>query len=213
MKRKHEQSIVDGAFNIFNKIAKNKHRRLIRCSMDGQDSIYGADYFFTNNSKFILTEFKYEESDLISENNKPRRKKLCENLDKERLYRTISEKCHYIAWSEKKHTRKVLLNQYYQEICNQSVFIDSPLIKKIPNKEKRLLAEIMFDDFLNDKIGADYFSFKKYTTWLYFLDKGERKDRMELIVDNPDKDQLELIDFKSISSFKQWMDQTTYRSN
>lgn len=78
MQKKHEQSIIDGFFNTFFKIAKNNNKHLIRCSMDGQDSILGGDYIFTNNTKFVLTEFKFERSNLSSENKKPKRLNLCQ---------------------------------------------------------------------------------------------------------------------------------------
>ncbi len=129
MQKRHEQSVIDGFFNTFYKIAEKNNKQLIRCSMDGQDSILGGDYIFTNNTKFVLTEFKYERSNLSSENKKPKRLNLCQKLDNENLYKNLSLKGHFIAWSEMKHVRKVFFNPYYSQICNRSIFGENSNLK------------------------------------------------------------------------------------
>lgn len=206
MERKHEQSIIDGFFNQLFKIAKQNNRNLIRCSMDGQDSILGGDYIFTNNTKFVLAEFKYEASNLKSENKKTKRLNLCLNLDKTELYRNLSLKCHYIAWSEKRHTRTIFFNQYYSEICNQDIFGKDSNLKLLSSNVVKVTVDTIINDFFNQNIGTNYFSFKKYIDWLLNLDSGGKTSSIEIILDNPDSQQFELLDFNNLDSLKQWID-------
>lgn len=207
MKKKHETSTINGFFDRFKSIAGKHGRELTRCSTDGQDSILGADYVFTNNTKFVLTEFKYEENDLHSEKIKSRRLRLCKLLDKDAVRLRQSLKCHYIAWSVKKHTRTIQFNKYYHEICNAAVFgNNSNLLNDTPDYKERISADSLIEDFLSDQIGANYKLFEVYTNWLLDIE-GKSGDGIELMLNNPDSDQLELLDFNSVRELKIWLDQ------
>lgn len=206
MKKKHETSTIDGFFDRFKEVAGRKGKILTRCSTDGQDSILGADYIFTNNTRFVLAEFKYEEDDLESERKKWRRLKLCKILDEDLKRRQQSLKCHYVAWSIKKHYRSVGFSKYYSEICNSKIFgEESGLIQVEPSYEERKSADKLIDDFLSDRIGATYKLFEVYTNWLMALE-GEGAGSVELMLNNPDSEQLQLIDFGSVYELKTWLD-------
>ncbi len=81
LRRSHEQSVIDGFFDRFREAATNRGLQLFRCSLDGQDTLTGADYLFTQSTWFALVEFKYEESEIADERTKPRRLALCKALD------------------------------------------------------------------------------------------------------------------------------------
>jgi hypothetical protein len=212
LRRHHEQSIVDGFFNHFNKIAAQHGRNLVRCSMDGQDAIVGGDYIFTDNSKFILAEFKYEKGNLSSERKKPRRQTLCERLDADCVRLKQSLKCHYIAWSHKVHVRVMKFNQYYPEICNKEIFgPTAALSNSHPDRSSMVPADSLIEGFLGDKYGATYFSFKEYTNWLIGLASKAAIEPIEILLNDPNNDRLEFLEFNSIPEMKNWLDQTKHR--
>ncbi len=101
MKKKHEKSIIDAFSSHFLKKGKSLGKNTNRFSLDGQDAILGADYIFTESTKFALVEFKYEEPDLMTEGGKELRHTLCLKLEIEKIRQNQSLQCHYIAWSKK----------------------------------------------------------------------------------------------------------------
>lgn len=208
MNRKHEQSVADNFSDGFKKVAAKYDRSINRCSLDGQDAILGADYIFTDTSNFALIEFKYEEEDIKAESKKDLRLKLCTVLDNEIHKRTQSLKCHYIAWSNKRHYRTVILNQYYPEVCNNAVFSKNQppqFLHDEPQVVSRISANEAFESFLNGRIGSNYFTFKHYTNWLMSLG-GHEGSTIEVMLDNPNSNQLEIIDFPSLELMKNWLD-------
>lgn len=206
LERSHEKSVIDGFFDKFSDISKSKGRTLTRCSTDGQDRELGADYIFTNNTKFVLVEFKYEEDKLSSEKRKERRLKLCKILDKDAKRLQQSLKCHYVAWSEKKHKRTIKFNKYHSEICNSIIFGDSSGLANLePKISERVLADNLIEDFLGDRVGASYKLFEVYVNWLLGLE-GNDQGELELMLNNPDSEQLELLDFHSVHELKVWLD-------
>ncbi|EHV9709086.1 hypothetical protein NI385_17915 [Vibrio parahaemolyticus] len=208
MNRKHEQSIADSFSNHFTRYAATQGRQVNRCSLDGQDAILGADYIFTDTSNFALIEFKYEERDIRAEGRKPLRSQLCVRLDQEQNRQLQSLKCHYIAWSRKRSNRTVELNQYYPEVCNNAIFTDTSypqLVQDEPQIQSRISADAAFTSFLNGDIGSNYYTFKQYTNWLMTLG-GHEGSTIEVMLDNPDSDQLDIIDFPSIELMKNWLD-------
>lgn len=211
MKKRHEQSVIDGFFNHFHKISSSRGQRLIRCSMDGQDEILGGDYIFTNNARFILAEFKYQKANLSSEKKKTLRKTLCEKLDIDDMRRKQSLRCHYIAWSRKSQPLSVEFNQYYLEICNREVFGVGPWAKSHPDFSSRVSADDLIEGFLDSQYGAQYFLFKEYTNWLSRLAFRGAIEPVEILINDPDSRRLELLEFNSIPMMKNWLDQTQHR--
>ncbi len=198
LRRKHEQSIIDSFSNYFLKKGRELGRSSHRFSLDGQDSILGADYIFTSNTKFALVEFKYEEGDLKAEGRKPLRETLCLRLDEERRRHVQSLQCHYIAWSTfiDQH-RRILFNKYYPEICNTNIFPRTPLLNYVNDQSTRVRAEFVVDQFMIGEIGADYETFNNYTNWLLTLG-GREYSGVEIMLDNPASNQLEILEFSSI---------------
>jgi len=207
MQRKHEQSVADSFSNHFSKVAMQQGRTLNRCSLDGQDAILGADYIFTTTTKFALIEFKFEERDIKAESRKSLRAQLCTLLDSEMNRRSQSLQCHYIAWSKRRQTRTVHFNNYYPEVCNNQVF--DPLVTPLINQQKqissRINADVVIESFLNGDIGSNYYTFKQYTNWLMSLG-GHEGSTVEVMLDNPASEQLEILDFTSLDLMKSWLD-------
>ncbi|WP_202368152.1 hypothetical protein [Pseudomonas sp. MWU318] len=215
LKKNHEQSFIDGFSNYLSRKAQESGRQVTRCSLDGQDTVYGADYIFTNHTNFLMVEFKYDKSDVKLEGKKPRRLTLCRILDDEDGWRQLSSQCHYVAWSEFLEIdnvggRRPRFNAYYDEVCNRAVFgEDSGLIKQSPYEESRLKAGLLVRDFLSGELGTDFQSFEVYTNWLMSLeDSGDTG--IELIVDHPDEDELLLMEFTSVRELKTWLDLTAF---
>ena len=204
MKKKHEQSIIDAFSNYFLSQGREYGRQTYRLSVDGQDSLLGADYIFTSNSKFALIEFKYESKDILAEGKKELREKMCLLLDQSPLRLRQSLKCHYIAWSELVETRKVHFNMYHPEVCNLKIFPDSKISAPQPNTDYRLYAEELVDQFLNGAIGNEYETFSSYTKWLLNI-AGSEGGSIEVMLDNPDSNQLDILDFKSLDLLNDWL--------
>jgi hypothetical protein len=207
MNRKHEQSVADAFSNHFSKIAMEQGKTLNRCSLDGQDAILGADYIFTNTTKFALIEFKFEEQDIKAESKKPLRAKLCTFLDSEISRRSQSLQCHYIAWSKKRQKRTMHFNNYYPEVCNNQIFnpVKTPLTNQERGISSRVNANEVIKSFLSGEIGSNYYAFKQYTNWLMALG-GHEGSTVEVMLDNPDSEQLEILDFTSLDLMKSWLD-------
>src|SRR4051794_31743466 len=90
-------------------------------SFDGQDRDVGADYVLTDADRFAIVEFKYSESDLVSEKLKRRRLTLCQMLETRDDMRALHDFCHFISWSEAR-TKRIITNIYRHEICTQRIF-------------------------------------------------------------------------------------------
>ncbi|HCE2128432.1 hypothetical protein [Vibrio parahaemolyticus] len=208
MKRKHEQSVADNFSSHFMRFASQQGKQVNKCSLDGQDAILGADYIFTDASNFALIEFKFEERDIKAEGRKPLRSRLCMRLDQEQNRRFQSLKCHYIAWSQNRGNRTVKLNQYYPEVCNNAIFsneVNNRLVHDKPQVSSRVSADAVFTHFLNGTIGSNYYMFKQYTNWLMALG-GHEGATIEVMLDNPYSNQLDIIDFPSLDLMKNWLD-------
>jgi len=195
--------------------ARKTGRKVTRCSFDGQDSIVGADYLFTNNTNFFMVEFKYDKSDLKKEKRKVRRLKLCYMLDEHEDWKNLSKACHYVAWSEEimkavADRYRLNFNAYYDEICNRHVFgEDSGLEQYDPFTDFRVSAGRLADDFLAGNLGVGFELFEQYTDWLLSLE-DEAATGIELMVDDGNEDELILLGFSSVRGLKEWLDTTTF---
>ncbi|WP_157958992.1 hypothetical protein [Salinicola endophyticus] len=206
LRKNHEQSIIDGFFDHFKNIADQHGENLTRCSSDGQDKLLGGDYIFTNHTRFVLAEFKYEEKDIKSEKKKTGRLNLCKNLDRHerRLQQSIS--CHFIGWSTRQHDRSVEFNKYYHEVCNTFIFPQTKALRqKAPNYNERRKADMLIKDFLDGNIGATYKAFELYIEWLLKLEGGGTNS-VELLTRDPTSKSMRMIDFNSVKELKIWLD-------
>ncbi|WP_432380614.1 hypothetical protein [Duganella sp. P38] len=210
IRKKHEQSIIDGFSNRFKVNALARGRSVTKCSLDGQDVELGSDYLFTDSSRFMLVEFKFEVDGLKTEGTKHRRKKMCLKLDADSEIRARSLRCHYIAWTVKNGARTMSFNQYYPEICNKDIFgPDVNLLKNSANKTSRLSADSIMNDFLDQSLGDNFYSFKSYVQWLKMIE--EDNDPIELLLDNPDSHQLEFLEFNSLVDLKTWLERQNFK--
>lgn len=210
LRKKHEQSFIDGFAEHFKKQAVTAGRRVTKCAFDGQDVVLGSDYMFTDNSRFMMIEFKYEESDLAAERAKHRRKLMCLLLDDDDVKRNLSVKCHYVCWSVKKSTRKAFLNPYYYQICNKAIFGDESGLEQVePNIEAMVEADRLIKDFLGQSAGYTFFAFKTYCEWLMSLETAS--GAIEILLDNPEEDQLEFLEFNSLVQLKAWLETQQFK--
>ena len=205
MKRKKEQSAIDGFFKNFHAAAERINRKAVNCSMDGMDTILGADYIFTDNISFALTEFKHDEKDLKSEAEKHRRENLCMSLDSDVEKAKLSNRCHYISWtkSNQEGRRSIYFNEYKHQICNREVFgTESNLKDQAPTK-KPIPAKEFIDSFFTQQAGTNYKLFNLYIEWL--LDIEGDDSGVEILIDDPTDENCGLIEFESLSELKDWL--------
>ena len=205
MKRRKEQSAIDGFFKHFHAAAAKKDRNAVNCSMDGMDTILGADYIFTDNVSFALTEFKYDETDLKSEAEKHRRETLCLALDSDVAKANLANRCHYISWTKriKEGRRVIYFNKYKHQICNREIFgKESNLKDQVPTK-KPIPAKKFIESFLDHEVGTTYELFNFYVEWL--LDMEGDDSGVEILIDDPTDENCGLIEFESLSELKGWL--------
>ncbi|NAX22745.1 hypothetical protein, partial [Vibrio sp. V39_P1S14PM300] len=98
LRRKHEDSVIEIFRKRVEKLARREKKTLISAPLDGQDRELGADFFITEGTRFAIFEFKYKVGDIVSENDKPLRKTLCETLQGAKIPYNQHINCHYIAW-------------------------------------------------------------------------------------------------------------------
>ncbi|QDC95466.1 hypothetical protein [Vibrio furnissii] len=209
MKRKKEQSAIDGFFKHFHRAAEKMNRRAVNCSMDGMDTILGADYIFTDNVTFALTEFKHDEKDLKSEAEKHRRESLCIALDSDVIKANLANQCHYISWTKKTEElrRVIYFNKYKHQICNRTIFGDESNLKNDKPSVKPMPAREFISLFLQHKIGTNFELFNHYVEWL--LEREEEDSGVEILLDDPDDENCGLIEFESLSELRGWLSKYT----
>ena len=208
LRRRHEQSVIDAFFDRFKEAAVKNESRFFRCSLDGQDTLAGADYLITESTWFAMVEFKYEEPQIADENTKPRRRALCKALDTDgsRLSQHVS--CHFIGWSTPS-PRTVLLNIYRHEVCHQALWpSQSGLLLAKPETKTRIEADKFMLNFFNldDSAGSSFENFDNYLTWLLGMDGGNGSTGIELLLYNPGDSQCVFHDFSSLAALKSWLD-------
>ncbi|GAA80738.1 hypothetical protein P20495_3253 [Pseudoalteromonas sp. BSi20495] len=155
-----------------------------------------------------MTEFKYDEKDLIKESDKHRRLKLCKKLDEDVLKAQQSLDCHYIAWSKSlpENKRRLYFNQYKLQICNQAVWGSKSELKgKEPNDERQRTSKDFIMSFLNKDLGVSFKLFDHYVSWLISLN-GDDDSAVEILIDDPDSDELDYQGFDSLQQLKDWLD-------
>lgn len=205
MKKSHEQSIIDAFSNYFRRRGESIGKKTYRLSVDGQDALVGADYIFTGTTNFTIVEFKYEEKDILAEGKKTLRERMCQYLNRDTARRNESLLCHYIAWSHlDKNSRTVSFNQYYPEVCNARIFPGGGLSVQAPQQDIRVNAADLVTQFLENKIGADYPTFRSYVDWLLSI-SDSRTNNIEVMMDNPEADELAILEFATLDLLNEWL--------
>jgi hypothetical protein len=211
LKRKHEQSVIDSFFRHLSKVANQIGKKFVYCSLDGQDRFMGADYLLTDATKFTVTEFKYDESDIASEKNKPLPHEMCARLENEDNRQIEHKSCHFIAWSSGEIRRTVHFNQYSNEVCNRKVLgLLCGLNTGDPITGERINADVFIKQFLSGEIGLPFESFQSYITWLINNPDNDDGDGpqefIELLLLDESRDDFVLIAFFSLLELKKWLD-------
>ncbi len=189
MKKKHEQSIINIFKSLFEKKCREYGYKHVSTSLDGQDELLGADYIFSETTKFILVEFKYTDKEINSEKKKPLRKKLCERLRdniKEDCDKFIKEgcdklslhlNCHFISFRKANH---LYINNYVGRVCNP-VFN----IKVVGSNKDILVPEFINCLLKNGSHGLNFEQFEMYVKWLLCIARDD-DGTIELIVYDDD---------------------------
>ena len=203
----HEQSFAD-AFNCFMRTKAPKYGcRFHSFSLDGQDRDAGADYVLTDSDRFAIVEFKYSTADLVSEKNKPRRLKLCQELLHHNDMRALHDRCHFISWSEVP-SGIVKTNIYRNEICTQAVFGRScGLTAQIGTSATRVSAGEFAQDFFakNGSKSLSLAEFESYVAWVLTETSASTSSTLELVAHNPTSNDLALVRLNSIAEAQAWV--------
>jgi hypothetical protein len=126
-------------------------------------------------------------------------------LDSDINRRNQSLQCHYIAWSNKQQERRgILFNKYYPEICNKAIFPLSKLRNLNPDSSSRISADNLVNEFLNGSVGSTFEVFNRYVNWLLSIG-GKEGTGVEVMLDNPDSNELEILEFSSLNLLNNWL--------
>lgn len=203
----HEQSFAD-IFNAFMRLRAWEYGcRFHSFSLDGQDRDMGADYVLTDSDRFAIVEFKYSQSDLISEKYKQRRLTLCQQLLHRDDMRALHDRCHFISWAEGR-SRAVKTNIYRNEICTQLVFGGACGLPALnATSATRASAGVFAQDFFG-RNGAKSLSlteFESYIAWVLKDTSASTTSTIELVAHNPTSNDLALVRLNSIADAQKWV--------
>ncbi len=205
--RKHEQSLADRFNNYLARKASLKGIAVEAFSLDGQDSLVGADYVLADSHRFALVEFKYTQHDLVSEAHKPRRLTLCYGLQMYADMRQLHDQCHFVAWSDYP-SMECKVNIYRLEVCNRRVFgSECDLPDEFGDVSKRIDADQFSNDFLGP-LGIRSLSledFETYLTWVLESTSSATTSTFELIAFDPDAQNLVLAPLTSLRAAQDWI--------
>lgn len=144
----NEQAVIDSFNDFFKKRAKDRNLNLRSFPLGGQDIIAGADYLFSDETKFALVEFKYSTSEICHEKRKSKRLTLCRLLEKNKQMKKYHDACHFIIF---KHGKQVSCNIYRYEVCNRHLWGDDcGLSTQLPNEDSRVFAQKFTEEFLRE---------------------------------------------------------------
>ncbi|MFY9261120.1 MAG: hypothetical protein WAO71_11490 [Gallionella sp.] len=202
----HEQSVINVFDKFFEREARKKNIEVRSFSLDGQDVIAGADYILTDQSRFTLVEFKYTQNEIFAEADKPKRCKLCSQLEREPDMKSLHDQCHLIAWLHKPES-EVKCNIYRLEVCNREIWGASCQPSAIkPSVEKRITVKQFTDDFFssNSTHSLSLQEFETYVAWLHKI-VGSSKCSFELLTHDFTLGKCGTLILPSIKAAHDWM--------
>ena len=176
-------------------------------SLDGQDRDAGADYLLTDSDRFAIVEFKYTQSDLVSEKYKPRRLTLCQKLLSHDDMRAPHDRCHFVSWTEFP-LNLIRTNIYRNEVCTQSVFGSAcGLPTQRATEGTRAAAGFFADDFfsIGGSRALSLTQFETYIAWLLTETSASTRSTLELIAYNQLSNDLALVRLNSIAEAQSWV--------
>jgi hypothetical protein len=202
---RHEQAVIDG-FNTFMRREAGKRQGTFRhIALDGLDRHVLADYILTNESTFMLVEFKYTLSQLASEEKKDKAAILCEQLARNISMRASHDLCHFIAWMHLPELRPCV-NIYRNEICNRQILgCDCDLKADFPTEISRVSAPEFARSFFEEPTARTLpiDEFEVYVKWLCSLGGGNATG-LELLVGDENSDDCDLMEFESVRLMYDW---------
>lgn len=205
LNRKHELSVMNVFISRLKKAAESEGKRFIGAPLDGQDAWLGADCLMSEGSRFAMAEFKYEESDIRSENRKPRRLAMCTALRRHKIRLDDHLACHLIAWSIPDEKRTIVLNVYAHEVCNAKIWGEEHGLEDVAYPGPRHEDELFIEEFISGNVGLELEDFEAYVSWLTDFEENGSSS-IELLIENPDEDTIGALEFASLSELKLWMD-------
>ncbi|PTQ78193.1 hypothetical protein C8R26_104177 [Nitrosomonas oligotropha] len=124
-----------------------------------------ADVFVGTESSCVLIEFKEFESEVADEQNKPLRKKFCEELTPE--IASLSRSGHFIAFRKPKSQMEIIVAPYVDTVCPRFSVGIPPLVNA-----KRQDHDRFIKSFLGNTEGQNYQSFIQYVGHLNSIAGG-----------------------------------------
>lgn len=203
--RKLEQAVADIFNNAMRERCQSSGTTFHSFSLGGQDRDVGADYLISNAEAFALIEFKNSESELGSEGLKPRRRKLCMDLQANAEMRAIHDKCHFLAWRDSA-SGELHCAPYRTEICNVRVFpACKALSLRSPEIGNRMLAASYCADFISPppERCSPKADFERYLAWLMRETSGSKSDTVELMARGSGA--FTSLRFTSLDTAYRWM--------
>lgn len=202
----HEQAVIDQFNRFFEQQALRSGKNVRSLALDGQDSLAGADYLLTDESRFCLVEFKYTQKEIYKENRKERRLKLCLLLEQNNQMADLHDRCHFIAWNQTPKM-SVKMNIYRKEVCNSQIFGMACGLKNTePDANYQVSAKQFTTDFLenNSRRNLSLNDFEIYLEWLLLTVSGGNRSTLELITYDDPADDCVLVKFESVRSVYEW---------
>lgn len=156
------------------------HPNFAASPLGGQDWEL-ADYLLAGIGQYCLVEFKADEDSAVSENRKPLRITLCENLQAQSALRAQAEDCHFLCWGEKKSEYVPSLSTY--EIVLWASLAPYPgkvcplLGYEMPPSALGAMTEDEFIEqfILTELVGVDAERFDDYVGELYKIAGADEK--------------------------------------
>jgi hypothetical protein len=204
IEKKKEDSVISIFQKRVEKIGRSKGKEVITSPLNSQDRELGADFFISEFTKFSIFEFKYQENDIKSENEKDLRKILCQKLQENNIRRNQHKECHFIAWSTKDSNPDVELNIYCEEVCNNKILSELSLFNDLPVTKSRQLDVDFIKEFYDGSKGLQYDTFLKYINWLLTI-AGVDSGRFELLFEHPNENIIFSVPIKSLDELKKWL--------
>ena len=202
----HEQAVIYGFNRFFEQQALLSGKNFRSFPLDGQDSLVGADYLLTDESRFCLVEFKNSQREISTEKKKERMLKLCQLLEQNNQMANLHDQCHFIAWNQTQEMM-VKMNIYRKEVCNSKIFGKECGLKNTQSDANyQVWAKQFTTDFFenNSRRNLSLNDFEIYLEWLLLTVSGRNRSTLELITYDDQADNCLLVEFESVRSVYNW---------
>jgi hypothetical protein len=197
-----EDSVTQNFNRAMEDIARRRQRNIHPFPLNGQDRDAAGDSIFTDEMHFTLVEFKSREANLIEENRKPKRLKLCQLLPLSDEMKARHDRCHFAAWlASNEH---ITLNIYRHEICNQLIFPharDLPESKDVNDRQR--ISQFGARFFDNDAVGLPIDEFEAYLSWVMEMTSDSGTSTVQVQAQDPTDYRVK--SFSSLRKAYEWL--------